>query len=170
MAVQTSYGTTMPAAFSGQLADNSANECIAMYNGAAAEIAFGRAVKFGAADYEAILPSAETDKIVGIVVHSHAYTKGFTGAELGSTGVVENGNLTVLRKGRIWVIAEDAVTRGDRLWVRAVAGGDPEFLGGLLNADDSTDTIDCTNQGVWLTSASAGGLALLEVDFTGDAT
>ena len=48
----------------------------------------------------------------------------------------------------------------------AVAGGDPEFLGGINNADDSTDMIDCTKQGIFLTSAAAGGLAVLDVDFT----
>jgi hypothetical protein len=115
-----------------------------------------------------ILPSAETDKIVGITVHSHEYSKGYTGAQLDATGVVAGAPLSVLRRGRIWVVCEDAVTRGDRLWVRAVGSTPPEYLGGLNNADDSTDMIDCTKQGVWLTSADAGGLAVLEDDFTNE--
>jgi hypothetical protein len=169
MAVQTSYGTSMTAAISGQLADNGANDCIPKYNEeASAEVKFGAAVCWGTTENGALLPAAETDKVIGIVVHSHAYTKGFTGAELGSTGVVSNGNLSVLRKGRIWVTCRSGCTRGDRLWVRCTAA--PGVVGDLENADDGTETIDCTNQGVWLTSAAAGALALLEVDFTADAT
>lgn len=166
MAVQTTYSQSMTAAFAGMLADGSANDCIAMRNDEeTASIAFGRAVKFGSATdgTSAVLPAAETDVVAGLVVHSHAYASN----ELDSTGVKVGGILNVLRKGRIWVTVEDAVVPGDRLWVRAVAGGDPEFLGGLLPADDGTDTIDCTGQGQFLTAAAAGGLAILEVDFTG---
>jgi hypothetical protein len=154
----------MTAAFAGMLADGSANDCIAMRNDeASASIAFGRAVKFGSATdgTSAKLPSAETSVIAGIVVHSHSYASN----ELDATGVIVGGVLNVLRKGRVWVTVEDAVVPGDRLWVRGVAGGDPEFLGGLLPADDSTDTVDCTNQGQFLTAAAAGALALLEVNF-----
>ena len=169
---QTSYSATLTAALEGQLADDGPHDVIVGYNDeSSASIAFGRAVKYGATatDNEGmILPSAETDKIVGITVHSHEYSKGYTGAQLDATGVVAGAPLSVLRRGRIWVVCEDAVTRGDRLWVRAVGSTPPEYLGGLNNADDSTDMIDCTKQGVWLTSADAGGLAVLEVDFTNE--
>ena len=37
---------------------------------------------------------------------------------------------------------------------------------GECNHTDTVDTVDCTNQGVWLTTAAAGGLGVLEVDFT----
>lgn len=167
MAVQTSYAQSMTAAFAGMLADNGANDCIAMTNDeASAEIAFGRAVMFGSTTNanSAKLPTSENAVIAGIVVHSHSYAQT---TELGTTGVKVGGVLNVLRKGRIWVTVEDAVVPGDRLWVRGVAGGDPEFLGGVLPADDSTDTVDCTGQGQFLTAAAAGALAVLEVDFTG---
>lgn len=165
-AVQTSYALKQTAAYAGMVADGCHPDIEAAFNEeASAEIAFGRAVKYGVADNGALLPTAETSKIRGIVTHSHAYSNGPYG-DLGTTGVKAGGVLNVMRKGRIWVVAEDAVVPGDRLWVRAVAGGDPEFLGGLTNADDSTDTIDCTNVGVWRTTAAAGALAILEVDFT----
>jgi hypothetical protein len=170
MAAQTSYPVSMTAAIEGALADNGNVDIRPYYNGAAAEIAFGRAVKFGASDNAAILPAAETDKIVGITVHSHRYSKGTSTSDLGDTGMRQGVTMDVLRKGRIWVKCEDGCVPGDRLWVRAVAGGAPEYLGGLNNADDSTDMIDCTNQGQWLTTASAEGLAILEVNFTVDAT
>lgn len=170
MPVQTSYSASFTAGFSGQLYGTDGHEMIAMRNDeASAEIAFGRAVKFNSTSdgTSAKLPASESDKIAGIVVHSHRY---LPTTELGTTGLKPNVVMNVLRRGKILVTVEDAVQVGDRLWVRAVAGGDPEFLGGLCVADDSTDTVDCTNQGVFLTAASAGGLAVLDVDFTNDAT
>jgi hypothetical protein len=166
MAVQSTYSQNITAAFAGMLADNGAYDAIAMVNTeASASIAFGRAVMFGSATdaLSAELPVAETAVIAGILMHSHAYSQ----TDLDATGVIVGATMNVLRKGRIWVTVEDAVVPGDRLWVRGVAGGDPEFLGGLLPADDSTDTVDCTGQGQFLTAADAGGLAVLEVDFTG---
>ena len=81
------------------------------------------------------------------------------------TGLLPGAIMNVLRKGRIWVVCESGCDPDDRLWVRAVAGAG-EYLGACENADDSTDTIDCTGQGVWRTTAAAGELAVLEVDFT----
>ena len=170
MGVQTTYGTHQSIAFAGMLADSSDDHDIKpMINReVSAEIAFGRAVKFGSTTDEtsALLPDSENAKIAGILCHSHGYTHGYTGADLGDIGLKPGSVMNVLRKGRVWVIVEDDTLIGDRLWVRGQADGDPEFLGGLCVADDSTDTVDCTNQGVFVSAASAGGLAILEVDFT----
>lgn len=166
MSVQTSVSQNMTAAFAGMVSSGRDADYLPMRNNeASAEIAFGRGVVFERStdDDGALLPAAETDKPAGIVAHHHAYAKT---TELGTTGLKPGAIMNVLRKGRIWVVCEDGCVPGDRLWMRAVAGGDPEFLGGLNNADDGTDMIDCTGQGVWLTTASAGGLAELEVDFT----
>lgn len=164
MSVQTSYGTSRTKAIEGALADNGPHDIIPLYNEeASASIAFGRAVKQGTTDDGALLPAAETDKIVGITVHSDQYAA----EELDSTGMKADAVMSVLRKGRIWAMARTAVTPGDRLWVRAVSSGTGfETLGGLEDADDSTDTIDCTAQGVWRSTAAQGALAILEVDFT----
>lgn len=169
MSVQTTFSQNLTAAFAGMLADQGDHDAWAMTNNeSSASIPFGRAVKFGAvsgADKSAKFPTAETSVIAGIVMHSHAYSNSPNG-DLDSTGLKPGAVMNVLRKGRIWVIVEDGCSVGDRLWVRAVAAGDPEFLGGINNADDSTDMVDCTNQGVFLSACSAGGLAVLEVDFT----
>lgn len=178
---QTSY-VNQGAGFAGQLLAEFGDGIVSAINSEASlEIAFGCAVKFGGVanvDQSAKLPTAETDKIMGIVLHSHAYsleTDVGTGANGGAAtvrpGIKPGKMMNVLRKGRVLAICEDGCVPGDRLWVRGVSAGDGvEFLGGLNNADDSTDTVDCTNQGVWLTTAAAGGLAELEVDFTNDAT
>jgi hypothetical protein len=181
MTLQTDYSAAPVAGYSGLLVGATENhDIIAAKNAeASASIAFGRAVVWKlsspATDLDVLLPAVETDTVAGIVIHLQQYSRAFTttdnaGAsvtvgELDGTGLRPGTMMAILRRGTILVTVEDAVAVGDRLWVRAVAGGDPEFLGGLVNADDSTDTIDCTKQGQFLTSAAAGGLAQLYVDF-----
>ena len=182
MSLQTDYPTVTPVGYSGQLIGATEDHDIVMAKNveASASIAFGRAVVFKLSspttDYDVLLPAAETATVAGIVIYLNQYSRAFTttditGAsvtvgELDGTGLRPNTMMAILRRGTILVTVEDATLVGDRLWVRAVAGGDPEFLGGIVNADDSTDTIDCTKQGVFLSSAAAGGLAMLSVDFT----
>lgn len=182
MSLQTTYPTVTVAGYSGQLigAIEDADIIPVINREASTSIAFGRAVVWKLSspttDLDVLLPAAETDTVAGIVIRFDQYPRAFTttdnaGAsvtvgELDGTGLRPGTMMAILRRGKILVTVEDAVLVADRLWVRAVAGGDPEFLGGLLNADDSTDTIDCTKQGQFLSSASAGGLAELWVDFT----
>lgn len=166
--VQTSYGTSMTVAIEGQLADNGPHDIVARFNKEASlKMNFGRAVMFGAIETEALLPAAETSLIQGIIIHANQYTTGSDG-ELTSTGLIPGSVINVLRKGRVWAMARTAVVPGSRLWVRAVSSDTGfEVKGGLEDADDGTDTVDCTGQGVWLTAAAQGALAILEVDFTG---
>jgi hypothetical protein len=173
MPVQTSVSDMPSAAFAGLLVGTQ-HTIIGMRNAhASAEMVPGRGVVFkagGTTDQDATLPAAETDKLAGIVVHSDVYDRtytladGSTAGELGTTGYKVGAMVNVLRRGQIWAVCEDGCAPGDKLWVRAVAGADPEFLGGLNNADDSTDMIDATAVGTWLTTASAGGLAVLSVN------
>ena len=166
-AVQTSYGFPSVAAFAGMLADAPYPPDVATMRNdeASAEIAFGRAVKFGSTTdrQSAKLPDSENAVIAGIAVHGHHYSPDM---DLGTVGLKPTTVFGALRRGRIWVVSEDGNNVGDRGWVRGVAAGDPEFLGGIANADDSTDTVNTTNQIVFLTSATAGQLAIVEVDFT----
>ncbi len=181
MALQTDYPTVTPSGYSGQLVGATEDHDIipAKNAEATASIGFGRAVVWKlsspATDLDVLLPAAETDIVAGIVIRIDQYGRAFTttdnaGAsvtigELDGTGLRPGTIMAILRRGTILVTVEDAVLVGDRLWVRNQSDGDPEFLGGILNADDSTDTIDCTKQGQFLTSAAAGGLAQLYVDF-----
>ena len=164
MAVQSTYSSAMAVGLPGMLYDNGPNDVISMINNeATAEMAFGTAVAFEGStrDKGALAPDATTDIIAGILLRSMTYGE----ATLGDTGVKPGGVLNVLRKGRVWVTAEQAVAPGDRLFIRAVATGD-EVEGALGMEADGTDMIDSTGQGVWLSTAAAGALAVLEVDFT----
>lgn len=176
IALQTTYNLAPAIGMEGSLAENVPHVIIPGKNvEASASIPFGRAVCFDlsapASDYSMLLPAAETDTVAGIVLHKDRYARTWTSAdgtvngELDSTGLVTGTLMDVLRKGRVLVKCRLATAVGDRLWVRAVAGAG-EWLGACEQADDSTDTIDCTKQGVFLSSCSALGLAWLEVDFT----
>lgn len=128
-----------------------------------AEIPFGVMVVLssGSEDNGAKLPDDSGDVPLGVVCHSHAHAKP---TELGDTGLKPKATFGVLRKGTIWVQVEDAVDPGDAVRVRTVAGVG-EQLGAFRAAADSTDTAVLTGA-AWLTTAGAGGIALLELDMT----
>lgn len=171
MAVQSTYGENPTIGIKGQLADSGAHDVISMVNNESSqEMAFGLAVVFEGStdDQGALAPDAISEQVAGILVHSHAYSNDSDG-DLGTTGLKPGAILNVLRKGRIWVEAEEAVSPGDPLWIRAVVTGNEEE-GALAMQADSTDMIDSSNQGRWLTTATAGNIALLEVDFTASPT
>jgi hypothetical protein len=176
MTVQSSFSTAPSIGYAGTLDSNMAHDVITMKNAeTSASIAFGRAVKFKdtvSSDKDAVLPASENDLIIGIVLRADTYGVKWTDlnsnsyGQLDSTGVMTGAFMNVLRRGRVLVVCEDAVEAGDKLWVRAVSAEDgTEYYGGLTNADDGSDTIDCTSKGTWMTSASAGGLAWLDVNF-----
>lgn len=175
MSVQTAINPNPAIGFPGML-DSGPHDIVSGISGeTSASIPFGVAVVWDptspASDIHCTLPAGQTNKVRGIVVHEHHYARVWTDAngnshgELDADGLRPGVSLNILRKGRILVRAAKAVNPGDRLYVRAVAGAG-EYLGALENASDGTDMIDCTNQGVWLTTAGAGELAWLEVDFT----
>lgn len=163
---QTSYSQRMAIGISGMQAEGHVNLIDTCRNSeASAEIPFGYAVCWEPSsddDQDVLLPALESDLVRGIVVHSHSYAKP---SQLGDTGLKAGQLMNVMTKGRILVVAEDGCAPGDRLWVRCTTGGAGEIIGGLTNADEGTETIDCTAQGQWLTTAAAGGLAWLEVNF-----
>lgn len=168
---QTSYAE-MAAAFAGMLADAGIVKYAEtmVQAEASAEVPFGIVVVMNTAPTadgtpaKAKLPAASTDKLWGIVLHSHSYD---TRTELGTTGLKPKTLLSALRKGRVWVTVETAVAVGDRGHVRYAAGAGGTQLGALRNAAVGSETIDATTQIVFVTAQTvAGGLAVAEVDFT----
>ncbi len=165
MSVQSSYSLTLTSAIEGALADNGEHDVAAFYNGeASAEIPFGYGVIQGTEDNEAILPTAEGDECIGVVIHANEYTRGGADAQLGDDGIVPGVRMNVARKGRAWVRVRTGCAKGERAWLRCTAT--PGAVGSWENADDGTETIDCTKQAVFRSTAAADGLAILEFDFT----
>lgn len=180
LSIQTTVSARPAKGYAGMLDAAYPHSIITAQNGeASASIPFGKGVVWDptspAHDVSVTLPANQADKVMGIVVFRGGYSRAWTDADgvvhgdLDATGLVPGTVLGVLRRGRILVTAASAVTPGDRLYIRRTAGLG-ESLGALEDAADSTDMIDSTNQGVWMSTAAAGELAWLEVDFTAGPT
>lgn len=167
MGVQTSYSNNLTAAYEGQLADNGPSDILSYLQGeASAGIGFGLGVcQHLTTDGKCILPADANSRPLGISVRSAAYATG-TEYIASSNGIQPGAMVNVLRKGRIWVAVEEAVTAGDPFFVRHIAGGG-ERKGAIRKSADASDCLDLTAKGRFLTTqATIGGLAILEVDFT----
>ncbi len=168
--VQTTYTDGLALPYAGLPGDVSDSVIVPAFNTeASAEIAFGLVVaRDNTAPYDtngngAKLPAASTDKLMGIVRHSHAYSNSPNG-DLGTTGLKPGAMMNVLRSGRIWAVCEDGCSPGDRLFVRYTAAGTGK--GSLRSTDAGGSTcIDATTKGEWVTKAAAGAVAMIDVDF-----
>jgi hypothetical protein len=160
----TSVQQSTAGVFAGMLADGHPTEFDSFVSEeASAEIPFGVMVKQGTADNGALKLTATSNKLVGLVVHTHGYAKD---NELGSTGLKPKTTLKVLTKGRAWVKVEEAVTPSSAVKVRAVASGG-EVAGAFRDTADSTDCIDCSAFMRYVTSAAADGFAMVDIDMSG---
>jgi hypothetical protein len=175
--VQTSYSTAPAAAYAGMLADDTNNEVMTMINAeASTSMPFGIVCSFKttspASDRDACLPTATETKLAGVVCHAHDYERQFAlpdgtnAGELDSTGLVPGTVMAVLWRGTIWVKVQQAVVPGDRLFVCKSANTVYTAKGQVGNADESSNTIDATAIGRFLSSAKIGGFAKLQVDFS----
>lgn len=86
------------------------------------------------------------------------------------TNFADGDMLSVLRKGRIWVKPENAVSVGDSAFARFLVAGETElgaFRGGNPGGTGSAPQGVKVEGAKFVTSASAGEPAMLEVDFIG---
>lgn len=165
--MQTSYAE-MPVAFAGMKADASDDQVDSYAQGeASAEIPFGVMVCQGTAGGtsgtpdKAILPVDANSVPVGVVVHSHDYD---SRTELGTTGLKPKTMLSVMRRGRIWVQVEDAVTVNAPAFYRYTSDGGSNTQVGKFRSDADSAKALKVRGAIYKTAASAGGFAILELD------
>ena len=162
---QTSVSLKPAVSIAGMLADASMVKDADTYTNeeASAELAFGRMVKQGTADDQAKVFAAQSDKAVGVVLHSHAFAKD---DQLGTTGLKPKVSFGALQKGKVWVEVDEAVSPADAVRFRATSsGGTP----GVFRKTSSAGNTILVNSGRWLSTTSGAGLALLDLDMTGRA-
>lgn len=142
------YGYELDAGFPGMLADLAlVKTADTLVQGeASAAVPFGAGVVQGDASSvagtpdDAILPVDANSKVLGVVVHSHAFNRD---TQLDTVGVLPENLIAVLRKGKIYVLWEGgAVTKGAPLYVRFTAAG-AEQKGAFREDADTADALIC---------------------------
>ncbi|TPV96248.1 MAG: hypothetical protein B7733_05930 [Myxococcales bacterium FL481] len=153
---QTDYAGAQKVGFAGQLVSRPEHSVIASRY-CATELGFGEGVLREATDAQTVeLPSGTfaAGLFEGVVLkhaqHNSATTK----------DVDEDEFFSCLREGQCWVIVEDAVSRGDQLFLRHTANGGNDPGGFRSDAD--------TNRAVQvpvhvMQDAAAGAPCLVEV-------
>lgn len=160
---QTSYSVDPALAFRGMLGDpNDDSFAIPLANGAAAAQGFGIMVRRDATNPEDQFDvfSATGQAPVGVLVHTQAQQNPDLAGDLG-VDLLEPAS--VLRRGRIWVAVEEAITVGDDVYFRHTAGGGGSEIGAFRN-DADTATCDQVTNAQWLQGSTGAGVALLELN------
>lgn len=165
MPIQTTYPLDMIVAFEGMAADGHNNKFIMSAVNVAADSFFGRACLAVAAEGdEFVQPTGSAGVFLGILQHTHAVEQ--ADLTLATADQPKNQMANVMRRGWIWVVAEDEVTAvTDGVFYRhTTPGADPEFLGRFRTDADTADATQVT-AAKWLTTTSgAGQLAKLEIN------
>jgi hypothetical protein len=162
--MQTSYSIDQAVGRVGAIADSSMVQDIETYKAKAGAIYIGRVVTQGA-DLEAVVhPDAAgevTDEklVKGIVVHSHEMESNNTGSE---PIYVQGSIVPVMRKGRIWVEATDAITVGTSTVNVDVTNS--ASLGKLSGAALASSASAVLPKAKFKSNTSGAGLAILEID------
>lgn len=163
---QTAYNDTMRARIAGMLADSGMKDARTFVSEeASAGIAFGACVARGAGSDGAVLPSGSALKLLGPVLHAHAYDPDPTRGDLNASGEIKpKTEIAVLRRGRIAVPVENACNPGDKLCVRAVAGAGGSVLGLFRKTAVSGETTAALDAAEVVEGTTGAGIAVIEWD------
>ena len=155
---QTFYAINQPAAMAGMLYDLGENDVVSAVNNTQA-VPFGVAMVQGTLDNECHLPASAGDlaKTLGVSVlvqtKEQALVTSIVNYPVGS-------DVSILRKGRVWVQVEEAVVAFSPVFVRFAAGSGTQL--GAFRASADTATAGQISGCVYRSSAAAGGFAVVE--------
>lgn len=172
----------------GQLIDSGPHDIVTGFNEETTQMPFGYGLRQGtSADYYKLatgMSSSSQKAIVGVNAFSLDHSRagavdsaGHYAGDLGASGLLQYANLQVVRRGRVLVPVEAAVSVEDRAWCRGVATGNLSpgvWRGVAAGAADplgGSYHVNCTNQAVFRTASFTGPdgstlVAVLECDFT----
>lgn len=157
---QTAYAIDPDQAFRGLAEKIESTQSRA--NGAGAAVGFGIMVRADSVNpveqFELFGGASEVP--LGVLVHNQAQENP---ALAGALGVDELEEATVLRRGRVWVVVEEAISIGDDVFFRHTAGGGGTEIG-AFRTDADTATADQVTQAEWLSETAGAGVALLEIN------
>lgn len=163
MSVQTSYTQYPEIGVAGQIATSNDFDALSLVNNHAVpanatQIPVGRFVAYADASGSiARLPSAITDKLIGVSIRSHEIVN-----ESGVDIPVKTA-FNAMLSGDIYVQVETAVAANDPVHVRCIAGTAPaDKLGAVRATADGVNT-QLFAAARFMTSAPANGIAILRI-------
>ncbi len=112
-------------------------------------IPFGVAVSFGTADNQAVVGGATSGVLIGVTLRTHAVEN--NAGDLPEYR--QNQSMSVMEKGRMYVVVADGATRGDPVYVVPATGA-------LVST--ATDNVALTGAR-FLRSAAAGEVSEIEI-------
>jgi hypothetical protein len=132
MSVQTTYNTSLTAGFAGESASGfSPQDVASAFNEETSAHPFGILLKKGTADNQTKLYT-QGATVAGLAMHTHA----FDNRKLtGTNGVDTLERLNVMRRGKMWVLAEGTVVKGAAVYARHTSDGGSNTQLGSLRAD-----------------------------------
>lgn len=144
---QTTYNTEQAAGFAGQSQSGfSPQDVRSAFNEELAAHPFGILLKKGTADNQTKLYTASAT-VAGLAMHTHA----FDNRKLTSTNGVDTlERVNVMRRGKMFVLAEGTVVKGAKVYARHTSDGGSNTQLGSLRAD-----LDGTAQVSTLTPTAA---------------
>lgn len=157
---QTSYSQRFTEALAGMLAAP-IDQCVIESKINAAAIPFGIFVTRDAADDAAKVPTTSGE----VTASGMGFTALILAREPVSDGSTTDAaigkGVSVVRRGKLWVLTETAMTYGQAVFVRFTANGGNTQLGKVRNDADTANAVAAPG---WqcLTTLSAGGLAIIE--------
>lgn len=168
---QLAYEEDPAVALEGQIADSSRNtERITGKTEGAGGVPMGRFVTVGTdVGTDGSRPQARLPALTGEI--SGGVGLGFsvldTSIEQADTplGYEDESIMQIMRRGRIWMLAEDAVVFGNAVFVRFVAGGGEE-LGRVRSDADTADAVALPGATFRGTTTGVDELVLVEFDPT----
>lgn len=123
-------------------------------------------VTLGASQAGVTEDNTTSDTLYGIALRQQTKENLWT-PQVGSDGPApyyEGDCVSTETQGLVWVVCEDGCTSDDPVYLRFVAGGASELIGQFRTDDDSGSAfLVPSTVARWMTSASAGELAQLQI-------
>lgn len=159
---QTAYNYSMDVAVSGLLVEASGGaKSIGTWITPDDEIPFGRGVVKKSGDANGVvLPTGGSDRLEGIALYDPKVEAGAASVENAYPADTE---IAVLKRGKVWVEVDQNVTPDDAVYCRYTVNGGSDQLG-IFRADGDSSKAFAVTAARFLTAASAGGLAQLEIN------
>jgi len=154
---QTVYNTEFAQAFPGLIADAATPpDILSRANEESSNVPFGLAVIPGTDGFEQfLLPSATGQVCLGVLAHAH------NREDPEADGLNEGEVGDVLKRGRIWVVTEEAVDVDSDVYFRHTVNTTEQI--GAFRTDADTDKADQITNARWVAATSAAGIAQLDI-------